>query len=80
MVKSKHFICSLDANPYTFLHYDLSNFALFVNGKQFPNEGLSLGMDHEKTSVMGYETLFERCGIHHLNSGLQLSHVMYIGG
>ena len=51
-----------------------------MNGKQIPAEGLSLGMDHEKTSVMGYRTLFEGSGIHHSNSGLQITHDMYITG
>jgi len=65
MVKNTSFIGSLDSNPYKFQHYDISDFSLFVNGKHFPNEGLTLGMDHEKTSVMGYRTLFEASGIHH---------------
>jgi len=37
-------------------------------------------MDHEKTSVMGNRTLFEISGIHHSNSGLQITHDMYISG
>jgi len=51
-----------------------------VNGRQIPTEGLSLGMDHEKTSVMGDSTLFEVSGFHHPNSGLQITHDMYING
>jgi len=51
-----------------------------VNGKQIPTEGLSLGMDHGKTSVLVYRTLFEGSGIHHSNSGLQITHDMYING
>ena len=35
-------------------------------------------MDHEKTSVMGYRTLFKASGIHHSNTGLQITHDMYI--
>jgi len=54
MVKNTHNMGSLNSNPYKFQHYDISDFSLFVNGKQFPNERLTLGMDHEKTSVMGY--------------------------
>ena len=49
-----------------------------MNGKQYPNEGLSLGMDHEKTSVMGYRTLFE--GIHHSNADHQITHDMFVNG
>jgi hypothetical protein len=29
---------------------------------------------------MGYRTLFEASGIHHSNSGLQITHEMYIAG
>ena len=39
-----------------------------------------MGMDHEKTYVMVYRTLFEGSGIHHSNSGLQITHDMYING
>ena len=70
----------MTTNPYHFRHYDVSSFALNVNGKQIPTDGLSLGMDNEKTSVMGYTTLFEVSGIHHSNSGLQITHDMYING
>jgi len=35
-------------------------------------------MDHEKTSVMGYLTLFESSVTHHSNTGLQITHDMYI--
>ena len=37
-------------------------------------------MDHEKTSFMGYRTLFEASGIHQSNWGLQITHDMYIKG
>ena len=53
---------------------------MYVGGKQIPSEGLSLDMSHEKTSVMGYRTLFEGSGIHHSNSGLQITPAMYING
>ena len=51
-----------------------------MNGKQFPSEGFSLGMDHEETSIMGYKTLFEGSGIHNSKSGLKITHDMYIAG
>jgi len=53
---------------------------MYVNGRQIPSESLSLNMGHEKTSVRGYATLFEGTGIHHSNSGLQITHDMYING
>jgi len=45
--------------------------------EQFPNDSVSLGMVHEKTSAIGYRTLFEASGIHHSNSGLQITHEIY---
>jgi len=80
MVKNADFVGTIDTNPYKFHPYDISNFSLFVNGKQYQNEGLSLGMDHEKTSVMGYRTLFEGLGIHHSNGGHQITHDMFVNG
>ena len=68
---------SLDTNPYKFRHYDISEFSMYVNGRRVPSEALSLDMDHEKTSVMGYRTLFEGYGFHHSNTGLQITHDMY---
>jgi hypothetical protein len=70
----------MDTNPYNFGDYDLNYFALYVNGRQVPPEELSLEMGHEKTSVMGYNTLLEGSGIHHSNSALQITHDMYIKG
>jgi len=65
VVKNTDFNGSLDSNPYKFRHSDTSDFSLFVKGKQFPKKGETLGMDHEKTSVMVYRTLFEASGTHH---------------
>jgi len=80
MVRNKEFRGSVTTNPYNFRLYDLSSFALKVNGRQIPTEVLSLGMDHEKMSVMRYRTLFEVSGIHHSNSGLQITHDMHTNG
>ena len=51
---------------------------MYVNGRQIPSESLSLNMGHERTSVKGYATLFEGIGIHHSDSGLQITHDMNI--
>jgi len=80
MVKITDFIGSLDSNLYRYQHYDISEFWLFLNLKQFPNEGISLGMDHEKSSAMGYRTLFEASGIHHSISGLEIIYDMFLNG
>ena len=80
MVKNTDFLHSVNTNPYFFRHYDISDFAAKVNGKQIPTEGLAPKMGHETTSVMGYRILFEASGIHHSNSGLHITHDMYING
>lgn len=80
MVKNTEFLGSVNRNPYFSRLYELSYLALNMNGKQIPKEVLSSGMHHEKTSVMGYRTLFETSGIHHSKSGLQITHKMYMNG
>jgi len=80
IVKNTDFLGSRNSNPYNFRHYDMTSFTMYVNGRQIPGESLSLDMSREKTSVKGYATLFEGTGIHHSNSGLQITHDMYING
>jgi hypothetical protein len=80
MVSNKDFLGTLTTNPYNFNHYNLSNFAMYVNGKQIPTEGLSADFGHEKTSVMAYRTIFTGSGIPHSNMGHQISHDMFING
>ena len=80
MIKNAVFYGLVDTNPYRFRQYDISKFLLYVNGKNVPSEGVTLDMDNEKTSVMCYRTLCEVSGIHHSNTGIQITHVMYING
>ena len=81
MIRNKDFLGSIDTNPYFFRHYDLRSFALYVNGKQIPGGGgLCFDTSHEKKTVMAYRTLSERSGIHHSNSGLQITPDVYING
>jgi hypothetical protein len=80
MVRNTDFLGTTDSNPFKFKHYDLERFAMYVNGNQIPSEGLSLDISHEKTSVMGYRTLFEGSGIHHSNTGLQITPALYVNG
>jgi hypothetical protein len=80
MVRNTDFLGTKDSNPFKFRHYDFEHFTLYVSGKQIPSEGLSLDMGHEKTSVMGYRTLFGGSGIYHSNTGLQITPVLYING
>jgi hypothetical protein len=80
MVDNNDFLGSIDTNPYKFQDFGIRTYAMFVNGRQVPNETLTFDMSHEKTSVMAYKTLFEGSGIHHSNSGLQVTHGMFISG
>jgi hypothetical protein len=79
MVKNDDFLGTVATNPYNFRHNNLTHFVMYVNGRQVPSEGgLTLDMGHEKTSVMGYRTLFTGSGIHHSNAGLLITHDMYM--
>jgi len=80
MLKNTDFIGSTDSNPFNFRHFDLTNFVMYVNGKQVPNNGLTLDPSRAKASVMAYRQLFEASGIHHANEGLQVTHDMFISG
>ena len=51
-----------------------------MNGKHFPKEGRFLGIDNEKTSVIGYRTFFDGSGIHPSKPGHQITHNMFING
>ena len=80
MVKNNDFLGTISTNPFNFRYYDLNHFALYVNGRQIPSEGLSLDMSREKTAIIGYRTLFEGSGIYHPISGLQITPAKYING
>lgn len=66
--------------PYNFPNFGLIRFMMYVNGKQIPFEGLTMDTGHEKTTVLGYRTLFEGPDIHHSNTGLQITHDIFITG
>jgi hypothetical protein len=75
MIKNKDFIGSLDTNTLYFSH-----FTLFYHGRPIASEGLPLDMGHEKTSVLAYNILFEKSGIHHSNAGLLVTNRMFLAG
>jgi hypothetical protein len=76
MIANTDFLGTINTNPYNFQHFGLFTFAMIVNGKQIPSEGLTIDPNHEKSTVMAYNTLFTGTGIHHSNSGLQITHDM----
>ena len=53
---------------------------MYVNKKQIPSGGLTVGTGHEKTTTLAYQTLFSGSGIHHGNAGIQITHDMFIKG
>jgi len=78
MITNKVFLGSIDTNPYFSRYYNLRTLR---QRKKIPGSGsLSFDTSHEKKAVMAYRTLFERSGIHHSNSGLQITPEMYING
>jgi hypothetical protein len=80
MLKNTAYLGSMASNPYNFRHYGINYFLLFVNGKQYPNESLTIDTSSEKTSVMAYNTLFDATGIHHSDTGLQVTHDRFLNG
>ena len=40
----------------------------------------TVGTGHEKMTTLAYHTLFNGSGIHHGNSGIQITHDMFING
>jgi len=74
------FLGTINTNPYNFQHFGLRTFVMYVNCRKIPSEGLNIDPGHEKTTVLAYNTIFEGSGIHHSNSGLQITHDMYIKG
>jgi len=80
MVDNSDFPVAINTNPYIFQDFGNRTYAMFVNGRHVPNETLTFDTDHEKTSVMAHDTLYDGSGIHHSNSGLQVTHDMFING
>ena len=80
MVKNEDFVGKVNTNPYKFQHFGLNSFVMYVNGVQVPSGGLSLNTSHEKSTTLAYQTLFNGSGIHHSNSGLQITHDLFING
>ena len=51
VIRNKFFTGSLDTKPFYFIHFNLSHFTLFYNGRPIPSEGLPLDMSHKKTCL-----------------------------
>jgi hypothetical protein len=80
IVKDEDFIGKVNTDPYKFQHFGLNYFVMYVNGIQVPSGGLSMNTSHEKSTTLAYRTLFNGSGIHHSNSGLQITNDLFING
>jgi hypothetical protein len=80
MLRNADFAGSPNSNPYYFRHFELNHFAMYVNGRQVPSEGITLDTSGIKTSTMAYQTLFSGLGIHHGNAGLQITPSQFMRG
>ena len=57
MVDNSYFLGAVNTNPYKFQDFAIRTYAMFLNGRQVPNETLTFDTGHEKTSVMSYKTI-----------------------
>ena len=80
MVNNSDFTGSVNSNPFNFHHFKINHFVMYVNGQQIPSGGLSLNTRHEKETTLAYQTLFTGSGIHHGNTGNQITHDMFVRG
>jgi uncharacterized membrane protein len=46
---------------------------MYVNGREVPSEGMSLNTADSKTCTMDFQALFSGLGIHHGNTGIQMT-------
>ena len=60
-------------NPCYVRYFCLNHFMMYVNGWQLPSESLSLNTASEITCTFAYQTLFSGLGIHHGNTGVQIT-------
>ena len=77
-ITSKSFGGSLDTNPFTFIHKDITGITLVENGVERKIDDFSFDTDGNYNSA--YSTLFEGTGIHRLNTGHLITYTMYKNG
>jgi hypothetical protein len=58
MLANKDILGAIETKPYNFQQFGHRTFVMYMNGKQIRSESLSLDTGHEKTTVMGYKSLF----------------------
>jgi hypothetical protein len=53
LIRNTDFLGQANTNSFRLRHYDLNSFAMYVNGRQIPAEGMSLDMSQEKDCTYG---------------------------
>jgi len=71
VIANNDFLGTINTNSYKFQHFGLRSFAMYVNGRQSLARVCLLILVMRQLWVT---RLFEGSGIHHLNSGLQITH------
>ena len=80
IIRNVDFTGTADINPHIFSHFGLNYFEMYVNGRQVHSEGLSLNTADVNTCTMAYQTLFRGLGIHHGNTGIQITPTQFMKG
>ena len=57
MVDKSDFLGAINTNFYRFQDFGIRTYAMFVKGRQMPNETPTFDKGHEKTSVMAYKSI-----------------------
>lgn len=79
MVKNDAYAGKADMNPFQFMHSDLRQISIYVNGVP-TGEPLTPNFDSEEQCTMAYETLFSGNGLHHTNQSHLITRHMYFHG
>lgn len=66
-------------NPFNFQHFDLSYFAVYVNGQTRPFQPINFDFD-QGISMLGYTNFLQNLNIYGQNQGLVIDHDDYVGG
>jgi hypothetical protein len=80
MLRVADFTGSADINPYHFRHFSLTHYVIYVNGRQALSVGLFLNTAGAKTCTMAYQKPFRVVGIHHGNTGIQITPAPFMKG
>jgi hypothetical protein len=52
MRDNRHFLVTINTNPFNFQHFGLRTFNLIVNGRPIPSKTLIIDPSHDKTTTL----------------------------